>query len=117
MFFPAKVAKSFRLQRGVTPFIEYLVKLPERTTRIALISRMLRHAVEGISLGDLDASRNHLRIPCHGSTTAAREARVWPDRTRLLQRNAPILWEEINKRRVKLQEFLDKEGLGQIDAV
>ena len=30
---------------------------------------------------------------------------------------APILWEAINKRRAKLREFRDKEGLGQIDAV
>ena len=100
-----------------TPYIEYLVKLPERIARFALIFRMVRHVAEKIPLGDLDASEitsaYHVMeaLRQHGKRVFGLMGQS------AYHAKAPILWEAINKRRAKLREFRDKEGLKQIDAV
>ncbi len=99
------------------PYIDYLVKLPERIARIALIFRMVRHVSEGASLERLGAEdimaayqvmqvmRQHGRRVFGLMGQSSYHAK------------APILWEAINQRRAKLREFREKEGLGQIEAV
>ena len=100
-----------------SPYIDYLVKLPERIARIALIFRMVRHVAEEVPLADLDAPeitaayRVMQALRQHGKRVFGLMGQS------SYHAKAPILWEAINKRRTKLREFREKDGLGQIDAV
>jgi hypothetical protein len=114
-----ELAHEAEKAQGIMPpaFIQYLVKLPERMARIALIFRAVRHVSEGVPLGAIDAPEIDaaymvtLALLPHGKRAFGFMGQN-PDHAK-----ARHLWRALDERRVKLRAEREREGLGQIEAV
>lgn len=114
-----ELAHEAEKAKGVAPpaYIQYLVKLPERIARMALIFRAVRHVAEGAPMGAIDgpeidaAYKVTLALLPHGKRAFGLMGQN-PDHAK-----ARVLWRAIDERRGKLRAEREREGLGRIEAV